>query len=178
MSRISKKPIKLLKDVKLEIKKEKIIISGKYGKISYILHKNIFINFTNKEEIFLSLKNNNKDHIPILGTNRSIIFNMIQGVTYGFTKELELIGVGYKASIENSILKLNIGFSHTIHYTVPDDIKIKIIDNNKISIFGCDKQLVGQVAADIRLFKIPDPYKGKGIKYKNEKINIKEVKKK
>ena len=112
------------------------------------------------------------------GTVRSRIFNIVQGVTEGFTKNLILNGVGYKAILKGKVLELNLGYSHPINFNVPEDIQITVKKPTEISIFGSDKQKVGQIASNIRSFRKPEPYKGKGIKYDYEKIRRKEGKKK
>tara|TARA_Y100001935_G_scaffold217049_1_gene188987 strand:+ start:214 stop:558 length:345 start_codon:yes stop_codon:yes gene_type:complete len=112
------------------------------------------------------------------GTVRSRIFNLIEGVSSGYTKELELVGVGYKAAPKGKTLELNLGFSHPINFEIPEDLKIEVPKPTTIKISGIDKQRVGQIAANIRSFRKPEPYKGKGVKYKDEYVRRKEGKKK
>ncbi len=110
------------------------------------------------------------------GLSRSLVHNMVQGVSEGFTKQLEIEGVGFKAAVQGSTLNLTLGFSHPVPFSIPADIKITVADNTKITVQGVDKKLVGQVAADIRRFYPPEPYKGKGVRYAGEQIRRKEGK--
>ncbi len=179
MSRLDKKFILVSNNIDIKIKnnfiyciKEKIII--KYFIPNYI---DVLLNNNNKL-INFRLNNNNKKNISLLGTFISILNNTIIGLNKKFEKKLILIGIGYKASIENNLLLLNVGFSHIIKYIIPNDIEIICSSNTEIIIRGFDKQLVGQVAARIRSYKPPENYrKGKGIRYFNEVIRIKEYKK-
>ncbi|WMC19577.1 MAG: 50S ribosomal protein L6 [Enterobacteriaceae bacterium PC38] len=177
MSRIAKKPILIPKDVKVNIFKNIININGKNGILKYIIHKNVVIK-KEKKFIFFSTCINNKYSWSLAGTTRSIINSMIIGVTIGFKKKLKLVGVGYKINIKKNILILSLGFSHTKNYILPNGITAICLNKNEILLNSINKQLIGQVAADIRLFHIPDPYKGKGIRYENEIIKLKETKKK
>ena len=167
MSKIGKKPIEIPEDVKVEIKNQEIEVEGKLGKLKktfpkeikpIIKERKIFVNFQGKRE-----------KKPLWGTWRSLIANMIKGVKEGFKKELELHGVGYRAQKEGKKLILRVGFSHPVEYEIPDDIEIEV-KKNVISVFGKDKEKVGQVAAEIRKIRPPEPYKGKGIRYKGEVI--------
>jgi large subunit ribosomal protein L6 len=110
------------------------------------------------------------------GLSRSLVQNMVQGVSEGFTKQLEIEGVGFKAAVQGATLNLSLGFSHPVPFSIPEDIKITVADNTKITVQGVDKKLVGQVAADIRRFYPPEPYKGKGVRYAGEQIRRKEGK--
>lgn len=177
MSRVAKKSIFIPKDLKITIKKQKITIKGKKGKIKKTIHKFVKIKIIN-QKINLSVKKNIVQAWKQAGTTRSIINSMIIGVTQGFNKKLQLIGIGYKAIIKNNILILSLGFSHTIKFKNPKNIKIKCPSQNEIIIEGIDKQIVGEVSSRIRSYKPPEPYKGKGIRYLGEKIKIKETKKK
>ncbi|WP_459563362.1 50S ribosomal protein L6 [Candidatus Psyllophila symbiotica] len=177
MSRIAKKSILIPKNVKINIINKIIKISGKNGKLKHIVNKNVIIN-KEKNIIFFSTVKNNKYSWSQAGTARSIINSMIIGVTIGFFKKLKLFGVGYKVNIKNNNLVLSLGFSHLINYIIPNGVFVNCSSKNEILLNSPNKQLIGQVAADIRLFHVPDPYKGKGIRYDNEIIKLKETKKK
>ncbi len=178
MSRIAKKPIIIPESISVKIKGKKIFFKKEKLKVLKIIHKSVVPVLKNKKLFFKVNHNFNKNKMYV-GTTRSIIFNIINGMMYGYTKILLIIGVGYKAFIENNILSLNLGFSHVINYNIPLNISIKCSNSNEIIITGWDKQLVGCVAATIRSFRPPEHYKkGKGIRYMNEKVRIKEHKKK
>lgn len=177
MSRVAKKPIFIPKNVNIEIKENMIIITGKNGKLKKNINNAVKIKIKNEYLIF-STKKNYPDAWTQAGTIRSIINSMIIGVTKGFTKKLKLIGVGYRAIINERKLILSLGFSHTIEYKFPKNININCPSQNEIIIQGTDKQIVGEIASKIRSYKPPEPYKGKGICYFKEKIKLKESKKK
>ncbi|MDH3004436.1 MAG: 50S ribosomal protein L6 [Candidatus Shikimatogenerans sp. JK-2022] len=179
MSRIGKQFIKIPNNLKIKIKKQYIYIIGKLGKLKQKINSKIIIKINNKKIFIINKNKNNKYYKSLHGLYRMLIYNMIYGVTYGFNKQLELIGIGYKAEVykNGKILMLNLGYSHNIVLHVCKKISISIdnINSNNIiiNLFSIDKQLLGIVASKIRSFKKPDPYKGKGIRYKNEKIIIK-----
>ncbi|WP_075432238.1 50S ribosomal protein L6 [Buchnera aphidicola] len=180
MSRVAKLPITIPDAISVSLNDiPVIIITGHLGLLKYRIHKCIKIK---RKKNILSVHHNHLSESygwMQAGTCRSILQNMIFGVTYGYTKKLKLFGVGYRVILEeNNILKLFLGFSHPIQYSIPKYIKVTLPSNNEICLVGADKQLVGQVAANIRSYRIPEPYKGKGIRYLNEKISIKEAKKK
>ncbi len=178
MSRIGKKPILLPNQVSVLINKEKkIIIKGPKGNLSIILDQNIDIKI-NKNNIIVDSKCKAKTDKSMWGITRTLINNMIIGVNQGFTKKLNISGIGYKAKITNNILYLTLGFSHEVKFIIPNNINITCPKPIEIIINGIDKYLVGQVAAKIRNFRPPEPYKGKGIKYDDEFIIRKEGKKK
>jgi large subunit ribosomal protein L6 len=172
MSRIGKKPVNIPSNVKINIADNIITCSGPKGVISKKLPKEILVSIENSL-IKVSLLEQNKDHEKFTGLTRTIIANIIDGVANGFTKELEIIGVGYKAEVKNKDLNLSLGYSHPIIYNIPKDISVSVEKNTLLTITGCDKEQVGQVAAQIRSFRKPEPYKGKGIKYNNEIIKRK-----
>ncbi|QJC29116.1 50S ribosomal protein L6 [Enterobacteriaceae endosymbiont of Plateumaris rustica] len=177
MSRIAKNPIFIPDNVNIIINKQKITVQGKNGILKSIVNPLIKIKIENKKLLFLPKKNNNNVW-SYAGTSRSILNSMIIGVTKGFSKKLILFGIGYKVSINNNILNLMLGYSHPIYYTLPKGIQANCKNQNEIFLKGPDKQLLGQVAANIRSYRTPEPYKGKGIRYSYEKIKIKEIKKK
>lgn len=176
MSRIGKLPIIIPENVNVSLEDDYIIVKGKEGELKKKLVEEI--KFTLKKEnnrsILLISKNkqDNKTN-ELYGLYRTLINNMIIGVNNKFTKYLELKGVGYRSQLENKTLTLNLGYSHPIKFEVPDSINIEIENNTIIKISGIDKELVGEVAARIRNFRSPEPYKGKGIHYQGEYIKLK-----
>ena len=174
MSRIAKQPVIIPEGVDVNIKDRLISFKGPKGEISMGLDLSINI-IKSDNELNVEYKD---DKSAIAGTTRSLIFNNVLGVTQGFEKKLNLVGVGYKAEVKNKALHLNLGFSHPIVYEYSDDIEIATPSPTEVHIKGISKQKVGQVAAEIRSFRPPEPYKGKGVKYSDENIIRKEAKKK
>ncbi len=172
MSRIGKKPITLPAKVEARIEKGKVIINGPKGQLEQLLPASIKIELKGSELLVTVKDENNKEVRALWGLFRSLINNMVEGVTEGFSKQLEINGIGYKAATEVNKLILNVGYSHSIEYLKPAGIEITV-DKNIITVSGIDKQKVGQVAAEIRAIKKPEPYKGKGIKYIDEVIRRK-----
>ena len=174
MSRIGKNPIKILDGVKVSMDGNLIKVDGAKGALEYIFNNNIIVDIS---EGFINVNRNSDEKIQraLHGTTRQLIQNMILGVSQGFSKELELIGVGYQAIAQGNRLTLQLGFSHDIIFDVPDCITITA-ERTSIKVEGIDKQLVGSVAAKIRSFRPPEPYKGKGVRYKDEYIRIKQGK--
>ena len=150
---------------------------GPMGKLESPLNENIEVNIE-ENIIKMKPKSENKSLLPFWGLQRNIVNNIIVGVSEGFSKKLEMNGVGYRATLKGKVLELMLGFSHPINYDIPEDILVSVDKQNNIEIKGPNKQLVGQTAAEIRSFRGPEPYKGKGIKYADEYINRKEGKKK
>ncbi|WP_339045065.1 50S ribosomal protein L6 [Candidatus Zinderia endosymbiont of Aphrophora alni] len=177
MSRIGKLPIFYSKDIKIKLINNIIYIKGQLGTLNCKINSLILIKIKNKKISFKLIKKKIINKV-ILGTFRALINNMINGVSIGYEKKLILVGVGFKVFIKNNRLNLFIGFSHIIKYNIPLGIFCEILSSTEIIIRGIDRQLVGQVASEIRLFRVPDPYKGKGIRYFNENIILKESKKK
>lgn len=175
MSRIGKKVINIAKNVELSIEKDKVLVKGPKGTIAQSFNGD-FVELL-KEDSILTVKNINQNHKKSKayhGLYRSLIANAVNGVSYGFKKELTIEGVGYRAMLESKRLKLSLGFSHEIFYQIPNGITIEVDKSGtNLVISGIDKYLVGQVAADIKAYKKVEPYKGKGIRYKNEKIRRK-----
>lgn len=176
MSRIGNMPIQIPKNVNIKIINNVIKITGPKGNLEQYINPVILLK-QEKEKIYLNNKIKKKKNKSLHGLYRSLISNMIIGVTQGFKKSLEVVGIGYKAEIEKNILKLNLGYSHLILFYFPEEIKIKTKSTKEkkyiIEVEGIDKQLVGQVSAKIRSLKKPEPYKGKGIKFLDEKIRKK-----
>ncbi|QJC30455.1 50S ribosomal protein L6 [Enterobacteriaceae endosymbiont of Neohaemonia nigricornis] len=177
MSRIAKKPIIIPNDIQVMMNNNTINIQGIKGVLKKKIHKSVNI-LIEKNKIICLPKDNKRNSWAHAGTSCSIINSMIIGITQGFTKKLILFGIGYKVSINNNIIDLILGFSHHVFYTLPNGITGKCYNTNEIILYGFDKQLLGQVASDIRAYKKPEPYKGKGIRYEHEIVRIKETKKK
>ncbi|MBU0597949.1 50S ribosomal protein L6 [Patescibacteria group bacterium] len=172
MARIGKKPVSIPADVEVKINNQFISVKGPKGSLERNFHHRTI--FEQKgDEIHVSVrKPNEKRSREIWGTTRVLLANMVLGVTKGFEKKLEINGVGFRASITGKKLVLNVGFSHSVEFIIPENIEAKV-EKNIISVAGIDKQVVGEVAAQIREIKKPEPYKGKGIKYVDEVIRRK-----
>lgn len=168
MSRIGKLPVKIGKDVKVVLEGDSLNVSGKNGVLSLVVHESVSVE-SKGDELIVTPKTDEKISLSMWGTTRTLISNMVHGVSEGFVRDLEFNGVGYKASVSGSTLNLSLGYSHPIAYELPEGITAKVA-KNVISIQGADKALVGFVAAKVRSFRKPEPYKGKGIKYSDEVI--------
>lgn len=175
MSRLARKAILIPNNVQIEQTKEMLNIKGVHGILHHKVHHSVVVKI---EKNHIQVIRNNEEQLSkaIQGTTHVIISNHIKGVSSGFVKKLQLQGVGYKAKISGHKLELSLGKSHPIEYIVPNSIKVETPAPTEIIISGPDKQLVGQVAADIRRFREPEPYKGKGIRYFDEVIQLKETK--
>ena len=176
MSRIANNPIKISKEVECTFRDGVFSAKGKLGQMQTMVNSNFNININDDEIKVIPNMENNKD--PNWGTTRAIIANIINGVTNGFTKTLELNGTGYRASVSGSKLKLELGYSHDVNFDIPSDIKIECPKQNLIILTSINKEKLGAAAAKIRSFRKPEPFKGKGIKYIDEYIFRKEGKKK
>ena len=168
MSRVGKKPIDV-KNIELTQNGNTIKVKGKFGELEKSFHPNMTIK-VDEGELVVVRPNDQRENRALHGLTRALINNMVQGVSEGFSKTLDIIGVGYKAELKGKNLLLVIGYSHPIYFLPPDEIKLEVPTPTQIKISGCDKELVGQVAAKIRSFRKPEPYKGKGIKYSDEII--------
>jgi large subunit ribosomal protein L6 len=175
MSRIGKQPIIIPDGVEVKIDKDLILVKGKKGELTQKLLPDIEVEIKDKE-ILLKEAKKTKNSSALWGTFRALIANMVEGVSKGFEKKLIIEGIGYKAIMNGNKLVLNLGFSHTIEIEVPKGTEFKV-EKNTITIFGADKQVVGQKAAEIRSYRKPEPYKGKGIRYQGEIIRRKSGKK-
>lgn len=175
MSRIGIKPITIPEGVTVSLKDGIITVKGKKDELTYTFHPNIKVEVRDKT-VVVSRKNDNKLNRSLHGLTRSLISNMVEGVTNGFKKVLEVNGVGYRAQKQGKELVLNLGYSHQVKVPEVEGITLSVEGNNKVIVSGADKQKVGQVAAEIREKRPPEPYKGKGIKYENEHIRRKEGK--
>ena len=174
MSRIGKNPILIPNDVKVELKNNCVIINGPKGSLSVNHDSSLMMNYENNT-LTIERPTNSRTHKSLHGTTRQLIFNAVYGTKNGFTKELEIRGVGYQASNQGKYIVLQLGYSHDIYFEPPHGISIST-NKTEIIINGINKQLVGEVAAKIRSFRKPEPYKGKGIRYKNEYVISKQGK--
>ena len=176
MSRIGKKSIEIPDKVKLAVSDTgSIKVEGPKGKLEWVLPESIKLRIEGKQAV-LDRSIENRATKALHGLSRSLVSNMVVGVSQGFQKGLEIHGVGFRAQVQGKNLNLNIGFSHPVVFPIPDGIKITVQESTKLLVEGIDKQLVGQVAADVRAFYPPEPYKGKGIRYTGEQILRKEGK--
>lgn len=175
MSRIGKKPISVPSNVKVAVSEGEVRVEGPKGKLNYRFHPRMKVNFR-ENTLVVERPTNIRTDRALHGLTRSLLQNMVHGVTEGYKKELEIEGVGYKAQLSGKKLVLNLGFSHSIEYQVPEGIEIKTPKPTVIVVSGTDRQKVGQVAAEIRHFHEPEPYKGKGIHYVGEIIRRKQGK--
>lgn len=174
MSRVAKKPIALPKGVGLTVQDGAVTVKGPKGTLSTALPEDIKVAVEDGQAV---LTTEDASLVPLNGTLRSIVANMVHGVSTGFERKLELVGVGYRASMQGRDLNLQLGYSHPILFPVPEGITVATPSQTEVVVQGADKQLVGQVAAKIRGFRPPEPYKGKGVKYSDETIIRKEAKK-
>ncbi|GAB3514718.1 50S ribosomal protein L6 [Pseudoxanthomonas daejeonensis] len=174
MSRVAKKPISLPKGVELNIQPESVSAKGPKGTLSLAKPTGVQIVVEDGTAV---LSANDPALLPLTGTVRAILANMVKGVSDGFERKLELVGVGYRAAMQGKDLSLSLGFSHPVVYVAPEGITITTPTQTEILVQGADKQLVGEVAAKIRAYRKPEPYKGKGVKYSDEVIIRKEAKK-
>lgn len=171
MSRIGEKPVLLPDGVSTKLKNDKLTVNGPLGSLTKEINPVVSLNIES-DKIKVIKKSNDKFHRSIFGTVRSIINNMVEGVTKGFTKKLVIHGMGYKAEVKNEDLHLVLGFSHPVVYKNPGDISFNV-EGDEITVKGIDKEKVGEIAAEIRDFRKPEPYKGKGIRYKGERVRRK-----
>jgi len=173
MSRIGNKPVEIPDKVKVNIDNEGAVsVEGPKGKLSWRLPRDIK-GSVKENRVSLMREAETRSVKALHGLSRSLMHNMVQGVSEGFSKQLEIEGVGFKAAVQGPTLNLSLGFSHPILFPIPKEIKITIADGTKLTIQGIDKKLVGQVTADIRRFYPPEPYKGKGVRYAGEQIRRK-----
>ncbi|MCP4597086.1 50S ribosomal protein L6 [Neptuniibacter sp.] len=177
MSRIAKSPVSLPAGVEVKIDGQSVNVKGKNGQLSLDVHPSVAV-AQEENELKFSARENSKQAVALSGTTRSLVNNMVVGVTEGFKKTLELQGVGYRAAAKGNVLNLNLGFSHPIDYDLPEGIKAETPNVTTIILSGPDKQVLGQAAAEIRAFRPPEPYKGKGVRYADEYVRRKEAKKK
>ncbi len=172
MSRIGKKPVAIVKGVNVHLAGREIKITGPKGELAATVHPDIAVEVADGQ-VLLKRHSDEKKHRALHGLWRALVQNMMTGVTTGYSRKLELVGVGYRAEIKGKKLQLLLGFSHPILFTAPESITIQAPTQTNIIVSGIDKMLVGQVAAKIRSFRPPEPYKGKGVKYEGERVRRK-----
>jgi large subunit ribosomal protein L6 len=177
MSRVAKMPIQLPKGVELKEQDRRVTVKGPKGELSLDLRPGIGL-VVEDGEATVSLDEGGGASVAMAGTTRSLLANMVAGVSSGFEKKLELRGVGYRAQAQGRTLNLTLGFSHPVAYSVPEGVDVETPSQTEVLVRGVDKQKVGQVAAEIRAYRPPEPYKGKGVRYVDERVVMKEAKKK
>ncbi len=177
MSRVAKKPISIPSGVQVTIDGGSVKVTGPKGELSFQLHDQVKV-VQEGEELLCSPKGEKQSTVAITGTTRAVLANMVTGVSSGFERKLELRGVGYRAQAQGKSLNLTLGFSHPVDYVVPDGITVETPSQTEVVVRGIDKQQVGEVAAQIRAHRPPEPYKGKGVRYADERVVMKEAKKK
>ena len=175
MSRIGNKPVVIPAGVTIDLKDNTVTVKGPKGELSYTFNQNITL-VQNEGEVVFTRPDDSKENKTIHGTTRAVFNNMVVGVTEGFQRELELIGVGYRAQLQGKKLVLNVGYSHPVEFTPEEGLEIEVTSNTKVIVKGYDKQKVGELAANIRGVRPPEPYKGKGIRYVDEFVRRKEGK--
>src|SRR5207247_8951696 len=175
MSRIGKQPVAIPAKVKVEVKGQKIFVEGPKGKLDFEFPRRTAAKIDNGN-VLISRQGDDAEAKALHGLSRSIINNMVKGVHEGFIKKLEIQGVGFKAAVQGSNVNLSLGYSHPVLYPIPNQVKVTVEENTKLTIEGPDKQVIGQVAAEIRNYYPPEPYKGKGVRYVGEKVERKEGK--
>jgi len=177
MSKIEKNPVTMPAGVEFKLAGDVVSVKGPKGEISHKLHQ--LVDIKNEDSTLkFSTKDESTSARALSGTTRAILNNMVTGVTEGFEKKLTIIGVGYRAAVQGKKLNLTLGFSHPVNYTIPDGITIETPSQTEVIVKGIDKQRVGQVASEIRAYRPPEPYKGKGVRYTDEHVVRKEAKKK
>lgn len=186
MSRIGSRPVSLPEGVEVSVNGQAVKVKGKLGELNMIVHGDVAVQMgeianddgSSAKVVELSAKSESRFAQQIWPTMRTLVHNMVVGVTEGYAKKLEIHGVGYRANLQGKTIVMTLGFSHEVRFDIPEGVEVKMDGQTKMEISGIDKQLVGQVAAKIREFKKPEPYKGKGIRYADEYILRKEGKKK
>lgn len=174
MSRVARIPVSLPSGIELKVQGNQVTVKGPKGTLALQLHPGISLVQENDK---VTVKPANDSQLAMAGTFRALVNNLVTGVSTGFEKKLTLVGVGYRAQAQGNTLSLALGFSHPVEYVAPAGITIEAPSQTEVIVKGCDKQRVGQVAAEIRAFRPPEPYKGKGVRYANEQVARKEAKK-
>ncbi len=178
MSRIAKSPITVPSGVDVKIDGQHVVVKGGKGQMELDLHPDVSVSLDDGVVSVGSRVETSKEGWAMAGTMRALLNNLVLGTSEGFQKKLQLVGVGYRAQSKGKVLSLSLGFSHPVEYTVPEGITIEAPSQTEVVVSGIDKQQVGQVAAEIRGFRPPEPYKGKGVRYADERVLRKEAKKK
>jgi large subunit ribosomal protein L6 len=177
MSRIGKNPVRIPSGVEVSISGQTLTAKGRLGALSLLVSNEVSASIADGT-VAIAPKSDTKQSRAMWGTTRALVDNMVTGVSEGFSVNLEITGVGYRAQVQSDTLNLQLGYSHDIRFPIPSDVRISCERPTSITISGADRQRVGQIAADIRAYRPPEPYKGKGIKYANESVRRKEGKKK
>ena len=175
MSRIGKQPITIPAKVKVDVKGSRIFVEGPKGKLDMDVPRRTSVKIEGSTAV-VSRQGDDAEARALHGLGRALLNNLVKGVSEGYTKKLEINGVGFKAAVAGKVITMNLGYSHPINYTIPEQVKVTVEENTKITIEGPSKQMVGQVAAELRSYYPPEPYKGKGVKYADERIERKEGK--
>jgi large subunit ribosomal protein L6 len=175
MSRIGKQPIAIPAKVKVEVKGQQVLVEGPKGKLNWELPRRTSVRVQDGK-VLVSREGDDAQAKALHGLSRALVNNMVRGVSEGFSKKLEIHGVGFKAAVQGKTVNMSLGFSHPVIYDIPDQIKVTVEENTKMTIEGPDRRVVGQVAAELRSFYPPEPYKGKGVRYSDERIIRKEGK--
>lgn len=176
MSRIGKKIIPVPTGVEVTIENQKVLVKGKLGSMSREFPEDVSIE-KGAGGLTVSLRRDTSTSKPLWGLSRTLVSNMVVGVSQGFSKSMEIIGVGYKAAVQGKVLNLNLGFSHEVNYPIPEGVQVTVEKNTLLTVRGPDKEVLGQMCAEIREMRPPEPYKGKGIRYTGEYVRRKEGKK-
>ena len=174
MSRIGKKPVPIEGGAKVSLSGRTIEIEGPKGKLSYDHRPEVTVKVDEEtNSVVVTRDENNRPSREFHGLTRALVANMIEGVTKGYEKRLEIVGVGYLAAIQNNVLQLRVGYANELHKPIPKDLTVNCPDQTHVVVQGCDKQKVGQFAAEVRALRKPEPYKGKGVRYQGEQVKIK-----
>jgi large subunit ribosomal protein L6 len=177
MSRIAKAPVELPQGVEFKQEGNVVTLKGSKGSLSLELNSEVELSH-DEGTLAVAPRSGSRFATAVTGTTRALLANMVQGVTEGYERKLELVGVGYRAKVQGNKLNLTLGFSHPVVYDVPEGVSVETPSQTEVVVRGTDKQKVGQVAAEIRRFRPPEPYKGKGVRYSDERVMLKEAKKK
>lgn len=175
MSRIGKQPISIPPKVKVDVKGSKVFVEGPKGKLDMEIPRRTSLKISGAT-VLVSRDGDDAEARAMHGLSRALLNNLVKGVSEGYSKKLEINGVGFKAAVQGKVVNLSLGYSHPINYEIPEQIKVTVEENTKITVEGPSKQVVGQVAAELRSYYPPEPYKGKGVKYSDERIERKEGK--
>ena len=176
MSRVAKNPIEIVDGVTINFNNGCLDVKGKVGELKFDLPETVSLDIADNV-ISVKYDENNQQSVALAGTTRSLVNNMIIGVSQGFEKKLELKGVGYRAKASGKLLELTLGFSHPVKYQLPDEVQVETPSQTEVVLKSHNKQILGQAAAEIRAFRPPEPYKGKGVRYSDENVRRKEAKK-
>ena len=177
MSRVAKRPVPIVDGVEVELKGQALTVKGPRGSLSLECHPEVEVR-SEASALAVAPRSRSRLSRAMAGTTRSLINNMVTGVSQGFERKLELVGIGYRARAEGTKLNLTLGFSHPVNYEVPEGVTVETPSQTEILVKGIDRQRVGQVAAELRRYRPPERYKGKGVRYADERVSLKEAKKK